>query len=259
MDLTLVAHSDFLGCYSASLRSLQASENVQKQSALELQRTRTLLQGIRASTQAELRKKEKESERIVERWQKIADLQAKLGATQSGIKCANATVVDGVQAVGKGQGFLDIALEQAEQARSHLSDENLFLRKLVLKAVNELHSLLHKARRILPGDCTAEEASFFFCDLCAELKRLQTTSFTMTAFFAPSSPSAANDKLDGVIDSLDSTLTSLQEAQTAMPASSHKSGPSIPEDEIEKLHGIITKLKEELGALGLPKNGFQNY
>ncbi len=192
----------------------------------------------------------------MERWQKIADLQSKLGATQSGIKCANATAVDGVQTVGNGQGFLDIALEQAEQARSHLSDENLFLRKLVLKAVNELHSLLHKARRILPGDCTAEEASLSFCDLCAQLKRLQTTSFTMTAFFVPSSPSVANDKLDGVIDSLDSTLTSLQEAQTAMPASSHKSGPSVPEDEIAKLHGIITKLKEELGALCLQNKDF---
>jgi len=130
---------------------LQAAENTQKQTAAELQRTKTLLQGVRATYQTEIKKKEKDIERVLDKWQKIADSQTKLGATQSGMRCANVAVVDGAQVVGKGLGFLDIALEQAEQARNHLSDENLMLRKLVLNAINELQSLDHKARSMVPG------------------------------------------------------------------------------------------------------------
>lgn len=204
------------------------------------------MQGFRTSNQAELKRKEKEIERIMERWQKLADLQSKVGAAQSGIKCANASVVDGVQAVGKGQGFLDIALEQAEQARRYLSDENLFLRKLALKAVNELHSLLHKTQRMLPGECTAEEVlfSFFIFVLYALLKLLQPTSLTMTTFFVPSPDSAANDKLDRIVSSLNSALSGLQEVQTVP---SQKSITTDQSEEIEKLRGIITRLQEELG------------
>jgi hypothetical protein len=138
---------------------LQAAENTQKQTAAELQRTKTLLQGVRATYQAEIKKKEKEIERALDKWQKIADSQNKLGAAQSGMRCANVAAVDGAQVVGKGLGFLDIALEQSEQARSHLSDENLMLRKSILKTVNELQSLLYKARRMLPGDSVVEEVS----------------------------------------------------------------------------------------------------
>ena len=143
----------------ASVRSLQATENTQKQTAAELQRTKTLLQGVRATYQVEIKKKEKEVERVLDKWQRIADSQTKVGSTQSGMRCANFAVVDGAQVVGRGLGFLDIALEQAEQARNHLSDDNLMLRKLILKMINELQSLQHKARSMLPGDSVLDEVS----------------------------------------------------------------------------------------------------
>jgi len=154
----------FIGVFSdqyqrASVRSLQAVENTQKQTAAELQRTKTLLQGVRATYQAEIKKKEKEVERLLDKWQKIADSQTKLGATQSGMRCANVAVVDGAQVVGKGLGFLDIALEQAEQARNHLGDDNLMLRKLILNAINELQSLHHKARSMVPGGSVCDDVS----------------------------------------------------------------------------------------------------
>ena len=102
---------------------------------------------MRATAQAELKKKEKDIERMAEKWQKLSDAQLKL--TPSGMRCANAAVVDGSEVLGKGQGFLEVALEQAEQAREQLGVENLHLRKLVLKAVNEMQLVLHKARSCL--------------------------------------------------------------------------------------------------------------
>ena len=151
--------------HRASVRSLQAAENTQKQTAAELQRTKTLLQGVRATYQAEVKKKEKEIERVLDKWQKVADSQTRLSAAQSGMRCANAAVVEGTQVVGKGLGFLDIALEQAEQARNHLGDENLMLRKLFLKTINELRSLQQKARSKLSGDPVLEEVTLLILTL----------------------------------------------------------------------------------------------
>jgi hypothetical protein len=143
----------------AALKTLQTSENAHKQTAAELQRTRISLQGVRATHQAEIKKKEKEVDRVMEKWQKLADAQAKLSGVPSGMRCANVAVVEGTEVLGKGQGFLEIALDQAEKARAQLGDENLFLRKLVLKAVNEIQSILHQARSLLPSESTAELVS----------------------------------------------------------------------------------------------------
>ena len=145
--------------YRTSVRTLQATETTQKQVASELQRTKTLLQGVRATCQNEIKKKEKEVERVLDKWQKIADSQTKLGTIQSGMRCANSAVVDGAQFVGKGLGFLDVALEQSEQARNHLSDENIMLRKLILKTINGIQTMQHKARSMLPGDSGLEDVS----------------------------------------------------------------------------------------------------
>jgi len=140
----------------ATLKTLQTSENAHKQTTAELQRTRICLQGVRATHQAEIKKKEKEVNRVMEKWQKLADAQAKLSGVPSGMRCANVAVVEGTEVLGKGQGFLEIALDQAEKARAQLGDENLLLRKLVLKAVNEIQSILHQARSLLPSESTTE-------------------------------------------------------------------------------------------------------
>ena len=217
---------------------------MQKQTASDLQRTRTLLQGIRATHQSELKKKEKDIERITEKWQKISDSQYKLGHSQSGLRCSNVAVVEGEQVGGRGLGFLDVALEQSEQARNHLKDENAFLRKLVLKTVNELQSALHTAQCILPGDHLAESVgldSFFkFC----RLTRSQPPQLNMTTLFVPSLPSVG-DKINGIMDSLNQTLSAVREAQATPIAASSLRGNS--ESEITRLQSVITKLEEELG------------
>jgi hypothetical protein len=114
----------------------------------ELQRARTALQAVRATHQSELKKKEKEVERMAERWGKLADMQAKLSTTaSSGLRCLNLRVVDGTEVLGKGPGLEELALEQAEEARQRLSQDNIRLKGLLLRAVNEAQSMLYQARK----------------------------------------------------------------------------------------------------------------
>ncbi|KAF8159368.1 Afadin and alpha-actinin-binding-domain-containing protein [Crassisporium funariophilum] len=215
---------------TATLRTLQSSENAHKQTAAELQRTRTLLQGVRATHVAEMKKKEKDIERMSEKWQKISEAQSKLSSTPSGMRCANLAVVDGTEVLGKGQGFLEVALEQAEQARALLCDENLRLRKLVLCAVNEIQSVLHQARCLVLEEQSLEDP----------------TPFTLTALFPLAPANAAADQFNCIIAGLRETLTTL--SKPASKPTTSKPTPHISDVEIERLQGIITKLQEEISC-----------
>ncbi|KAH9479231.1 hypothetical protein JR316_0007819 [Psilocybe cubensis] len=213
---------------TATLKTLQSTETAHKQTSAELQRTRTVLQGVRATHVAELKKKEKEVERILDKWQKISDAQAKLTAAPSGIvRCLNAAVVEGSEVFGKGQGYLEIALEQAEQARSSLSDDNLFLRKVLVRAVNELQSIIHHARCLIAGDHHNLE---------------EPTPLTMTAVFPVAPPHAVNDRLNAIFKQLRESISSIAEISTKAPEITAQ----IPVGEVERLQGIITALKDEL-------------
>jgi len=104
----------------------------------------------------------------MEKWQKLADSQAKLCVAPSGMRCANVAVVEGSEILGrKCQGYLEIALEEAEQARASLGNETLHLRKLLLGAINELQSILHQAQNLLPDNENLEEVR----DLCLFTKK----------------------------------------------------------------------------------------
>ncbi|KAF9530341.1 Afadin and alpha-actinin-binding-domain-containing protein [Crepidotus variabilis] len=216
---------------AASVKTLQASESSHKQTMAELQRTRTLLQGVRATHQAELKKRDKDLERMAERWQKISDQQAKLSATSSSMRCLNVQAVEGSN-IGRGPGFLDIALEESERARSHLTDENLFLRKLVLRTANQIQSMIHQAKSS-SGSSEGEGG--------------EPTPITMTMLFPLAPSSAASDKLDEVVTSFQEVLSSFSKSQTSsVPSPQLPTRPNIALKEVERLEGVITKLKEEL-------------
>jgi chromosome segregation ATPase len=140
-------------------KNLQQAENAHKQTMAELQRTRNALQTVRATHQAEQRKKDKEFEKLADKWSKIADVQTKLGATASGLRfsgsSANAAVVNGSQ-FGKGKGYLEVALDQAEKAREQLTLENTGLRMLVVRVANEVQRVTHEVKRYMPG--TSQDA-----------------------------------------------------------------------------------------------------
>jgi hypothetical protein len=109
---------------------------------------------------------------MVDKWGRVADAQVRLGAVGSGwvnVVKGNAGVVDGgVEGAdgevvfGKGEGFLEVALEQAEKARSELLDENGRLRKWVVGAVNDVQAVLHLARSILVSENQDEVRSSLY-------------------------------------------------------------------------------------------------
>ncbi|KAJ7224081.1 Afadin and alpha-actinin-binding-domain-containing protein [Mycena pura] len=206
----------------AATRLLQASESAHKQTTAELQRARTALQALRATHQAELKKKEREVERMTDRWGKLADMQAKAAAAPSGLRCVNLKVVDGSEVLGKGAGLEERALEQAEQARQRLSEENAKLRGLLLGAVNEAQAMLYQAR--------------------SSEKEDEPVRVTVSTLFPMAPQNAADEKLK-------SLLTALREAvarpTTTVVAPSPTTSP-VPEGELARLQGIINDLKSEI-------------
>lgn len=204
-----------------------------------------MLQGVRATHFAELKKKEKEIERIMEKWQKMSDIQAKLTSAPSGMRCLNAAVVEGTEVVGKGQGYLEIALEQAEQARSNLSDDNLFLRKLLVRSINELQSILHHARCLISGEHNLEEVCIVLF-LRTSIDCIgKPTPFTMTTLFPVAPPHAVSDQLDTIFKELRLSVSSISEISTTPPEAT----PQVPAAEVERLQAIISALKEEISLL----------
>jgi|ERR1700678_14003 hypothetical protein len=99
---------------------------------------------------------------MTEKWQKLADSQAKLSVVPSGMRCANVAVVEGSEILGmKCKTYLEIALEEAEQARASMGNEILHLRKLLLSTANQLQSILHQAQNLVPGNESLEEVRHF--------------------------------------------------------------------------------------------------
>ena len=134
---------------SSANRALQSAETAHKHTTAELQRTRASLQAIRLTHQSELKRKEKEIERMVEKWSKVCDTQLKLGSGLAMPVHGNAAIVEGSEWVGKGQGYLEIALEQAEKSRTDLAGDNGLLRRMIVDAVNDVQGVLHLAKSLL--------------------------------------------------------------------------------------------------------------
>jgi flagellar capping protein FliD len=147
-----------IASFSTVTKALQQSEAAHKHTTAELTRTRSTLTSMRTAHQTELKKKEVQVERLQEKWSKLADNQTKLGGLRSGITCANLAVVEAsaVMMHGKGQGYLDIALEHAEKARAELIVETTDLRRTVVYGVNSSQRIASEIRAILINE-PAEE------------------------------------------------------------------------------------------------------
>ncbi|KAI0352101.1 hypothetical protein OH77DRAFT_1460841 [Trametes cingulata] len=226
---------------TAATKALQASENAHKHTTAELQRTRTTLHALRATHQTEIKKLEKEKERMVERWSKLSDAQLRVASLPAGPTCANLEVVEAsdVQLRGKGQGFLDVALEQAESARKELYEQNRKLRGLLLSAANELQSVLHAARTAGENEYIEEPAPL-----------------TQSTLFPYPPTEAASETFSSMFQSLRETV-SRQADKTSTPGSSTRklqTSPPVSETdtkakdnaEIERLQAVIEKLRAEL-------------
>lgn len=89
---------------------------------------------------------------MLEKWNKLSDAQAKIGSVGSGMQCANVAVVDGSEILGKGKGYLEVALEEAERARQELGEGNEKLHRIVLSTVNEVQSVMHLVRCMISDE-----------------------------------------------------------------------------------------------------------
>ncbi|KAI0695066.1 Afadin and alpha-actinin-binding-domain-containing protein [Cerioporus squamosus] len=224
---------------SAATKSLQISENAHKHTTAELQRTRSTLHALRATHQTEIKKIEKEKERMVERWSKLSDAQLKIGFQRAGLTCANLDVVEAsdVQLRGKGQSFLDIALDQAETARKELFEQNRKLRNILLSAANELQSVLHGMRSA--GDSDAQE---------------EPSPLTLSTLFPGSPVESASETFNSLFTSLRATVSHRSEPPPTPCSCTHRasSSTSAGKDslqqsaDIERLQAVIDKLRAEL-------------
>ncbi|KIL69132.1 hypothetical protein M378DRAFT_195916 [Amanita muscaria Koide BX008] len=217
---------------------LHAAEAAHKQTSAELQRTRSTLQSIRTAHQTELKKKEREVERMTERWSKVADVQAKLSNVPAGITCANAQVVEGTELLGNGPGVFQVALEQADQARGQLSTENIRLKKLVLRTVNQLHALMYRAYHPENDDDPPE--------------------VMMDNLFPLNPPDAAEQRVTMIISNFENTLASISSETRPLgvpiqefeplPNPRHEAEISRLQDTISALRQDIQRLQEESSA-----------
>ncbi|KAK0214915.1 Afadin and alpha-actinin-binding-domain-containing protein [Armillaria fumosa] len=211
---------------NATTKNLQSTEQSHRQTMAELQRSRTALQAVRATHQAELKKKEKEYEKMAEKWNKISDMQAKVMAAPSGFTCSNLRVVNGGsdELIGRGPGVLEVALQEAEKARSQLTTQCSVLKTVVLNAVNELQRLIY--------------------DMKGNDSELELAPFTMTTLFPFTAPDVAGDKLALVLLSFHESLRVL--AVPTTPVSPPADGSALADEERERLQTIIDSLKTEL-------------
>ncbi|KIJ65501.1 hypothetical protein HYDPIDRAFT_174941 [Hydnomerulius pinastri MD-312] len=219
---------------ATAARALQSSEASHKQTTAELQRTRTSLQALRATHATELKKKEKDLERMVEKWSKLADSQTKLSTASAGmsIRGANAEPSLGSEMVGKGKGYLEVALEHAESSRAELLDETTRLRRLILVSANRLQSLIHEIRML------------------ASIKSEEPTSFDHDALFPLTPINAADEKLISLFASANDALSTLSKHFSERPDTpqSSSSEPLKASDsaERERFQATIERLKAEL-------------
>ncbi|PSR73506.1 hypothetical protein PHLCEN_2v10647 [Hermanssonia centrifuga] len=222
---------------AATTRTLQSTEAAHKHTTAELQRTRTALQAIRATHATELKKLDKEKERALDRWNKLADSQLKLGGSK--FTCSNLEVVEAsdVQLRGKGKGFLEVSAEQAEQARNELFNENRRLRGTILSAANEMQRLLHNAR----------------C-LAASETREEPPLISTVTLFPISPPDAASGKVKSLLDGIKEAIGRLAQpdANPSCSTVGSSSQPALNTDkdkgrqELEILQGVIDTLRKEL-------------
>ncbi|KAG8950035.1 hypothetical protein FRC04_008115 [Tulasnella sp. 424] len=128
---------------NAASKHQAAAESAHKQTNAQLSKARTDLQYARSTAQNEIKRKEKEVERILERWTKICNEQARLGSVGTGMVCANLAIVEGEKGP-LGDSVMERAMSDLETSRARLVEENDAFRDVVLSAARGLQSLINE-------------------------------------------------------------------------------------------------------------------
>lgn len=214
------------------------------------------MQAIRATHAAEIKKLEKEKERVLDRWGKLADQQLKLGTTASGLKFANAEVVEAsdVQMRGKGKGFLEVAAEQAQGARDALFNENRRLKGLLLTTANEIQRLVHSAKGMSTSEAVEEVRLSTAWSLLCSNRPYKPAVITTVNLFPMSPPDAANDKFASLLAGLKDAIcklgqpvnASITSAQAAKEKQKEAEKAVKDKQEVDRLNSVIETLRKQL-------------
>lgn len=215
-----------------------------------MQRTKSAMQSLRQTHIAEIKRKEKEIEKILDRWQKISDSQSKLGASSSGIKY-NSTLANptsglrGDDSARRGPDLLEDALEAAEISRKELSEENTSLKGVVLSTANELARILRACRVHATG-----------------IEEEEVAPFKQSEFFELAAPENAGEKMGELIGKFRQTVVGYgvnydfgSTTPLDPPGSTNDQGARRSEGvdqhgqskELQRLQNTIVDLRRQLG------------
>ena len=200
---------------------------------------------------AEIKRKEKEIEKMLDRWQKISDTQTKLGSSSSGVKF-NSTLANPTSSLRddatarRGPDLLEDALEAAELSRKELSEEITSLKNVVLSTANELSRILRACRIRATG-----------------VEEEDVPPFEQSEFFALSAPENANEKMGELLGQFRHTIVGYgvnYDPTSTTPMESPPNGgeqglrrPEVLEHhghnkEIQRLQNTIVDLRRQLGS-----------
>ncbi|KDQ19658.1 hypothetical protein BOTBODRAFT_28227 [Botryobasidium botryosum FD-172 SS1] len=124
---------------NATLTQLATLQASQKQTTALLSKSQSALRDTRIAAQNEIKRKEKEVERVMERWGKISNDQAKVNGVSSGLTCAN-LITDPAIVGPRANPALEASLAHLESERSQLTQENDMFRQILLSLANGLQS-----------------------------------------------------------------------------------------------------------------------
>ncbi|KAG8758300.1 hypothetical protein FRC14_000358 [Serendipita sp. 396] len=125
----------------AAQKKLHSEEEGHKKTKEDFQKLKMAVQYLRTTTSNDIKRKEKEIEKMTDRWSKISNDQVKLGTIGAGIVCAN--LLPEQMAQESKNDFWEAALAESEQARLRLMKENDAFRDVIVGCVNALVTVHH--------------------------------------------------------------------------------------------------------------------
>ncbi|EJU03885.1 hypothetical protein DACRYDRAFT_14867 [Dacryopinax primogenitus] len=220
---------------AALTKSLQTEQTAHKQTSSHLTRAQSTLQTVRGHAQAELRKRDKEVERMAERWQRIAAEQARLGALGSGMR-VDLPLTASTLSIPT-DSLLETQLQETESHRVRLVEENDALRATLLVTARALQSLLNPSEPpILPSALFTPELVF------SDSPEFQARN--------------ARSKLLELCHSISDRLAAQPSSFASLQAQSSNEELETAKDEVRRLAENIKRVEEELAeARGREERG----
>ncbi|CDZ96821.1 Afadin/alpha-actinin-binding [Phaffia rhodozyma] len=155
---------------SGAQQALKDEQTSHKQTKEEAQKARTALAFVRSQAQHDIKKRDAEIARTLERWQKLSNDQAKIMSTRSGLTCLNAPQRPGSVKPSEPSDYFQQTIEEMDDARSRLIAENDAFRRVLIKIAVNVESAI--------------------TDLSPSQGRTDLTRINPTTFFEPAQPTA---------------------------------------------------------------------